>query len=668
MSPNESDNTPDALGLPPAQIGFASARTPHASDYDDVYFSSDDGLAESAHVFIAGNDLDRRWADWPDQRAFVVAETGLGTGRNLLLAWHRFIQVAPPGTRLHLVSIEKHPLRRDDVERIWAAWPAWTDYAKRLCDVWPAPVRGVHRRRLDDRVTVDLIFDDVLAGLACFDGRADAWFLDGFAPARNPRMWQPAVFEAVAAASRPGATFATYSCAGAVRRGLDAAGFDCAKRPGFGRKRDMLVGRRPSADQPSVDPRRVHRPWFTPPCPGPARHIAVVGAGIAGAATAEALARRGCRVQVFDPQGVAGGASGNSQAALYVRPSAAADPRTRFYLSALDYTLAWLARVDPGRLLWSDCGLLQLALNAKEATRQSRCVERLALPTELLQPLDADTAAERAGATLSSAVRGALYYPQAGWVRPDALCQALLENAGASLYQTAVTALEPQAHGWRLETADGALGHADQVVLACGSAASALSDDLGHFEAVRGQVSLFDTRHAMGRQTPRAVVCGRGYVAPPLGDQLAVGASFRPEASHDQPRPQEDRDNLAMLAETLPELGATLAERPSASRVGWRCVSPDRLPCVGPVPDRDAWRRDYAELALDANRVAELPGAMRPGLWVSTAHGAQGMVSAPLAAELLASSICDEPRPLAADLVDAVHPGRRLIRALVRGR
>lgn len=668
MSSTEPDQTADALGLLPARVAFGDEGAPWASGYDDVYFSADDGLAESAHVFIEGNDLDRRWADWADRRAFVVAETGLGTGRNLVLAWHRFIQTAPPGARLHVVSIEKHPLARPDLERIWAAWPAWANYARRLREVWPAPVRGVHRRRLAPRVTVDLIFDDVLAGLACFDGRADAWFLDGFAPARNPRMWQPAVFGAIAAASRPGATFATYSCAGAVRRGLGEAGFNCVKRAGFGRKRDMLVGRLQRADEPSVEPRRAQRPWFTPPRPTAGRHIAVLGAGIAGAATAEALARRGCRVQVFDPQGVAGGASGNAQAALYVRPSAAADQRTRFYLAALDYTLAWLARLDPGRSLWSDCGLLQLALQAKEATRQRRCIERLALPAELLQLLDAGAAAERAGAPLSSTVHSALYYPRAGWVRPDALCHALLENAAASLYQSAVTRLEARGDSWRLTVADGSVAEADQVVLACGSAASALSEDLGRFEAVRGQVSLFDISHGNQGQTPQSVVCGRGYATPLLGDRLSVGASFRPEISHDQPRPEEDGDNLAMLAETLPGLATTLVGGPSASRVGWRCVSPDRLPCVGPVPDRLAWRRDYAALALDANRVAAIPGVLRSGLWASIAHGAQGMVSAPLAAELLAGSICGEPLPLAADLVDALHPGRWLIRDLVRGR
>ncbi|MGN8197412.1 bifunctional tRNA (5-methylaminomethyl-2-thiouridine)(34)-methyltransferase MnmD/FAD-dependent 5-carboxymethylaminomethyl-2-thiouridine(34) oxidoreductase MnmC [Salinisphaera sp. RV14] len=658
MSPREGER----LGIEPGTIEI-DRHAPRAPAYDDVYFSVDDGLAESRHVFIEGNDLPARWAHWRQPRPFVIGETGFGTGRNVMLAWRLFRDLAPATARLHIVSIERHPLTAGDLRALWRGHPALAADAARIADQWPALVRGTHRLHLDDRVTLDLVFDDVEAALSGLDGLADAWFLDGFAPARNPAMWRAAVFRGLAAASRPGATFASYSCARVVREHAAAAGFAWQKMPGAGHKREMLRGQR-TARMPAA-PARQRRPWFEPPpasAPGP---VAVIGAGIAGTTVADALARRGLHCDLYDPAGVAGGASGHARAALHVRPAANGDARTRFQLAALDYLGRWLADLDGARTLWSDVGLLQLARDPEARARQQRCLDRLDLPGSLVRWVGRETAQRLAGTALAAGVHGGLYYPNAGWVRPDRLCRRLVECSGAALHRVAVTGLEPVPAGWRLTSADGKRAQYAQVVLACAGAASALCRDLPPLPSVRGQVSVFGLPPESA--SPNCVLCGRGYALPPVDGRLHVGASFRRDAVDAAPRAAEDDANRAMLAEIAPDLAARLGP-PLAARVAFRCTGHDRLPYVGPVPDAAAWRRDYAELALDARRIAAVPGAHRRGLWASLAHGAHGMVSAPLSAEVLASRLCDEPMPRAATEVDALHPGRWLIRELIRGR
>ncbi|MGB8713527.1 MAG: tRNA (5-methylaminomethyl-2-thiouridine)(34)-methyltransferase MnmD, partial [Onishia taeanensis] len=275
----------------------ADSEAPHSSAFDDVYFSRHDGRAETEHVFINANRLPERLAAWQSPRPFVIGETGFGTGLNMLCAWAAFERHAPATARLHLISTECFPMTRDDLERALTAWPEFHDKAACLTAQWPAPLAGVHRLHLAARVTLDLHFGDSAERLGQLDGRVDAWFLDGFAPSKNPDMWQPALFTAMARASRPGATFATFTCAGVVKRGLKAVGFAWRKVPGHGRKREMLAG---EIDAPPHHDPRPTTPWFTPPTAKHARHVAVIGAGLAGTTVAEALARRGVAVTLIE--------------------------------------------------------------------------------------------------------------------------------------------------------------------------------------------------------------------------------------------------------------------------------------------------------------------------------------------------------------------------------
>jgi len=666
------DALPALCGLTHAELTWRQHEdgepAPHSTAFDDVYFSRHDGRAESEHVFIAANDLPRRFRDWRASRPFVIAETGFGTGLNMLCAWACFDAHAPPQARLHLVSTEKFPLRRDDLARALSAWPDLAPRAAPLIAQWPEAVAGVHRLWLDHRVTLDLHFGDASQRLALLDGQVDAWFLDGFAPAKNPEMWQAALFEAMAARSRPGATLATFTCAGIVKRGLAAAGFHWRKVPGFGRKREMLAG---EIATPPEDGRRRHTPWFVPPAAAPARHVAVIGAGIAGASTAAALARRGVTVTLIDREGPGSGGSGNAQGALYVKLAADTNDQSRVYLAGLLCSRRWLAMLDPQGELWQPCGVLQLATSDKEQRRQTRFLAHHPLPESVVRGVSPTTASRLAGTPID---HPGLDYPQAGWVRPAALCARLAAQPGIRIRRGEVVALQRNAAAWSLTLADGERLGADQVVIATAARANRFAHSATlPLQPVRGQISQLPL--PPGAPSLGRVICAGGYVSPPLHGVLTFGATFAPREGDSELRDADHAANLAELEATLPalvaalrEAGAKLDPEQLQGRAAVRAASPDKSPYAGPLPDAAAWQADYACLAKDASRVPALPGRHHTGLWVSAAHGSRGLASAPLCAELLASRICDEPLPLEQPLVDHLHPGRRLIRDLIQGK
>jgi len=231
-----------------------TAPSPHFDDagrllaprYDDLYFSKADGLAETTHVFLGGNALAERFTALSPGETFTVGETGFGTGLNFLACWRLFEANAPAGARLRYVSVEKEPLGADTIRQALAPWPELAVYVDQLLAVYEHPGPGTHRKTLaGGRIELNILVGEASAVLSGWDAPADAWFLDGFAPARNPAMWSEEVFAQVARLSRPGTTLATYTAAGFVRRGLAAAGFEVEKRPGFGTKRDMTAGRLP---------------------------------------------------------------------------------------------------------------------------------------------------------------------------------------------------------------------------------------------------------------------------------------------------------------------------------------------------------------------------------------------------------------------------------------
>ncbi|ARS53324.1 bifunctional tRNA (5-methylaminomethyl-2-thiouridine)(34)-methyltransferase MnmD/FAD-dependent 5-carboxymethylaminomethyl-2-thiouridine(34) oxidoreductase MnmC [Kushneria konosiri] len=668
-----SNHSRVSFALQPAQLHWRDDNAPEAIDYGDVYFSREDGRRETEHVFIAGNHLITRWHDWPHARPFVIGETGFGSGLNVLCAAHAFLAHAPATARLHVVSTEQHPFTAEDLARALGHHEDFAGLVAALIDQWPPAMRGLHRLALHERITLDLHFGDAAESLEQLEGRVDAWFLDGFAPSKNPAMWSQPLFAALAGASREGTTFSTFTCAGVVKRGLRQAGFEIKKVPGFGRKREMLSGH--MSDLPPEHERHSRRrrqtPWVIDAAPRQTSqndHIAVIGAGIAGTSVAHALARRGRRVTLIDPTPPGSGASGNRQGALYIRPAVEVNEQSRFYLAALQYAQRFLSQVDPAQALWHPTGVLQLATSDREASRQQRCLNHWQLPESVVRGVDRKEAERLAGQTLAEDVRHGLYYAGAGWVRPDRLCAHLAEKDGITWHQAELEALTSTDTGHDLTLSDGTRLHADHVVLACADGASRLSPSgFLPLQAVRGQVSHYQLDEKTQALSPRCVVCAGGYAPPAWEGVQSLGASFSPNDRDLSLRDEDDAFNLGELTRTLPNLANALqTSRPLPSRSGLRCASPDKSPYAGGLPRSQEWETAYARMGFDATCVPETLGRYHSGLWVTLAHGSRGLVSAPLIAELLASRICEEPLPLPDTLVDHLNPGRRLIRAIIR--
>ncbi len=414
---------------------------PFSRRFGDIYFSGDSGLAEKRHVFLQGNRLAERFASLSSTDAFAIGETGFGSGLSFLCAWQLFETVAPSKSSLDFFSVEKYPLDGRELAEVLAFWPALQRYTEDLLERWLRRVPGWNRWSFaGGRVRLTLVINDVTEALPDIRGGIDAWFLDGFSPARNPEMWTQAVFENVVRASRPDATFATYTCAGWIRRGLDRAGFQVSKLAGFGRKREMLQGCLPGS--PLTQPTR-----FTPAT------AIVIGGGVAGCASASALAKRGIEVTLFEQSpALAAAASGNSRGILHARLSAGMALQQRFVLASYGHALALLDETLPiDGIVRAECGELQLAFSAEETTRIDR-LAALGWAPHLLRRVEAAEASILAGIELA---HGGLWFPAGGWLVPPQLCAKL--TASPAIVQRPshrVESLTAVDGGWRLEAKD----------------------------------------------------------------------------------------------------------------------------------------------------------------------------------------------------------------------
>ncbi|MDI6748115.1 MAG: FAD-dependent 5-carboxymethylaminomethyl-2-thiouridine(34) oxidoreductase MnmC [Rhodocyclaceae bacterium] len=551
---------------------------------------------------------------WAGRASFAILETGCAAGANFLTTWQAWNDDPQRPQRLHYFCIDAAPPCRDELAR---QHQPPTDLSAQLCTAWPSSVSGFHRLHFaGGRVSLTLVIGDTRTVMPRIEGRFDAFILDGLSLAEQSSA--------------------------ALRDDLL-----------------WLAADTQAAQVPKPQPHRV----------------AVIGAGIAGVSCAERLAQRGWEVTLFERRdGPAAETSGNRQAVMLPVLSVDETRLARLNRVAYLYVLRQLAALAAAGhpVTWDNCGVFQIARHADHAKKQQAIVANQQLPAEFVQYLDADAASRLAGTTVSD---GGWWFPQAGWLSPLSLCQALLAAAGANLNfrpATEVTALAPSAQGWQLLGSDGqALWDGSTVILANAHGLRTLEQS-AHLplRCFRGQVShLPATGHpetsaaplggsepilrAWGGNPPesaalpRCVVCREGYIAPPHDGYAGLGATF--QRSHDTDLHVADhQSNLARLAGMLPELSDRYDATQLTGRVGLRPVSPDKLPMVGALPLASCEPRPAAHV--------EWP--RWPGLFVASGYGARGFVWAPLMAELLASQICGEPLPIEAELAAAVDPAR----------
>lgn len=589
-----SADTPVSDSSP--MLVWADDGSPRSGRFGDVYFSKEDGLAETRAVFLAGCGLPEAWAG---RRRFTLAELGFGTGLNIAALLDLWRHEGPADGRLQVFTVEGYPLTAEEAARALGAWPELTEVVEALLAQWPDGTRGFHRIELPDfRATVDVAIGEVDWALEQWTGRADAWFLDGFAPSTNPAMWSDAVMDRIAARSAPDARVATFTVAGMVRRGLAERGFWVEKAPGHGRKRERLEARRAGV----ADAERA------------APHVAVIGAGIAGASLARALKAEGVKVTVIEASEPGAGASGFP--AALVTPRLDAGDETVAGLNAQALRTAMSAYRAEDAVLAE--GVLQLEQAPRDAGRFAKVAAQDIWPEGAMTVLDAGACSERLGEPIAV---GGLMMRDAGAVEPSRALEAWLD--GVARLTVRVAGIEPTSDGWRLVDADGAtVLEADAVVLAAGWGNAGLAPELP-LSPVRGQADW-----AEGVTT--APVAWGGYVIP-TATGLLFGATHERGETDVVVSDVASAKNRATLEERLTGLAGCVGE--TLRRAAIRATTPDRMP---------------------------LAGALRgqPGLYVLGGLGSRGFCHAPLLAQHVAALITEGASPLTAAAAARVSPQR----------
>lgn len=586
---------------------------PISKQFGDVYFSKDNGLLETRHVFLNGNDLSERLANLKDFEYFSVGETGFGTGLNILALWQLWQQVRPDNqSHLHAISVEKFPLSKADLIRALNVWDELKPLAEQLIEQYPLLIAGCHRLTFPkERFSIDLWLGDaqeIFPSMAKTKA-VNAWFLDGFAPSCNPDMWEQNVLNNIVRLSDYGTTFASFSVAGILKRGLKAHGIDISRPRGFGHKREMLkaVWKLPEIDNESFS--LVQTSFGTKQ-----QHIAIVGAGVAGLTTAWAFAARGHQVTLYEQTEALSGASGNPLALL--NPKLCPIEQSHEHLM----TLSW-----------------QHALNFYKNFKAFRPlqIQQIALKNadellDLVNQYPAQVVTNSASSLETD--YSSILLTEAGSISPHQLRDEILQHPSINLKIAHVTALISSENKVQLQANNEIIAEVDHVVVCCARESAALFESYPQLKPIRGQVSWVDNTFAP-LPLNKAYSYG-GYCMQLDASQMILGASFYPNREDQDVLTEDHVHNFELIHSIFPEYAEKL---PSPStwqgRASIRAQSLDYFPLVGKMQEN--------------SRIATFAGL-----------GSKGFLFAPLCSEILVAQILGEACPVPDRLLQKLNPQR----------
>lgn len=639
---------------------------PYSQAFDDVYFSVNDGRSESEYVFLQQNDLDARFST-ADQ--FVIAETGFGTGLNFALTLKLWQERAPAHAQLDYFAIEFAPLSPEDIARAAQCWPELADYFSEFLTRYPLPVAGRHLCSMaNPRVRLHLMYMDVCEALQDEALGVDAWFLDGFSPAKNPQIWNQSVYALIAQNSATGATLATYSAAGSVRRGLEQAGFVVEKRTGHGQKREMIFAQLAVARLRAIPT----APWFrSEKTLTKSKQGIVIGAGLAGLATAWSLIKRGWQITLIDKHAEpAGEASGNPVGLVLPRLSVDDTVDAKFYATAFLHAVQKLAELQAsqasvnGEKFWNDAGVYY----SMPFSRAQRLLAKNSYHSDYLRGIENDDAQLQllAGSSL-------FLIPRGGWASPEQICAAMRAACGDRLHyvQAEIMSIQQSMHTgseqWQLlSNQQKVLFETGLLVLANGvDSVKFIQTEFLPIQSARGQITRLVLKQGDAR--PKCAYSAEHYLAPALDNDFLYycGASYHLNDDCAELRVSDQQSNLKFANQCYP--GVFVQPDDLCGRVGFRAVSDDRMPVVGRVPDLSWFENEYGDIG-HGRPEQNYPAAKHlQGLYLSAAHGSRGMTSCFLAAEILAAEIDGTPSPVDQAMATALSPARFIIRRLRRG-
>ena len=669
------------------QLDDNGVTAPLSSEFGDVYFSKTDGLAESRHVFIDGNDLATRLANLRNFERFVIGEIGFGTGLNILAIWQLWQQIRPDNhSHLHIITTEKFPLSKTDLEQALSVWTELAGLSQQLIDNYPPPLAGCHRLNwFDERLTIDLWLGDATSSLSQVtgEGKVDAWLLDGFAPSCNQELWSADLLAQIARLSKNHTTLATFSVASAVKQGLKHHGFTLAKRKGFGKKREMLTAsfqpKLTSANfcklyfryNKKIKPFFVTLP-FTASFESRRRQrrkannvkgfelpnfsaitkplsVAVIGAGVAGLSSAYALAARGHSVTIFDKAQPLAGASGNIRG--FLAPKLTSLKRLETNLHAIGYLASCrfypYLTAQTGIKILQTTGCLDLLSH-----NRLQLDEVKDFPIEFARLLTAEQAKAKVGYEIGQAI----FLPNAGLITTANFANAVLCHPNIS-FQTEKLTYFQQAYFQQdsdqvLLTFTERQQFFDHVILCMALDTCDFLPTIKRFNHSRGQVTWFAVDEHDKAQLPKLPLKYGSYYASFNQNSkrhVMLGASFVRDTLDTAPAVADHQMNVADLADAVPDwvnntdMFTVEKNLPHwQGRASIRSQTVDYLPLVGQV-----WQAGYEN---------------KSRVWTFSALGSKGYAYAPICSELLVGLLCGEILPLANKMVNSLSPNRKVIR------
>lgn len=659
-----------------ADIHFNEENTPISNQFDDVYFSNHDGLAETDYVFLQGNQLWERWITYENTH-FVIAETGFGTGLNFFSVttlFRKFRQQFQhsPLKRLYFISFEKFPLKPTALQQAHSVYPQFSELSQHLQRYWQSPIKGCQRIHFEE-TTLDLWFGDVSENLPqlgdYMNERIDAWFLDGFAPSKNPDMWNETLYHQLYRFTKPSGTFATFTAASAVRKGLESAGFEVTKRKGFGKKRECLNGQKTQSK-----PTALSAPWYLPQSATMKNQdVAIIGGGIASLCAAISLLQRGANITLYcEDEQTALNASGNKQGAFYPQLSDDNPHTIHFYLRAFSYgkqLLDWAIKQGI-EFEHEFCGVALCAYNEKTAVKLEK-ISQLGLPREIFDMLNAEELSEKVGLPLSC--KGG-FISQGAWLAPRQFVQntfSLLEKCGVKIKTSQkITTLSQTQSGWQVINSQNQCMEHEVAVLANGyKITDFIQTKKLPLYPIRGQVSQIPTTENLLKL--KSVLCYDGYLTP--ADQTktshCIGASHLRDNTDRAFSEQEQKENQQKLQQNIAQDWTQDVDiSGNLARTGIRCSVRDLAPMVGNVPNFSRQQENYKNLFNLRRRKQPIPSAVNfPNLFLVAALGSRGLTSAPLLGETLASLIYGEPLPLGEEIIQNLSANRSWVRKWLKG-
>ncbi len=632
---------------------------PYSTMFDDIYFSSNEsegvaGEREFDHVFFKNNNLPARWKN---SEKFVIAELGFGSGLNCILTireWLKHLEKSKQTKCLHYIAIEKYPLSGETIIELVSQYPQLNKYCNELIANYPSPVEGMFSRHLfDNRVVIHYKFMDVYDALEAENYNVDAWYLDGFSPAKNPDMWSQQLFEKLVKNSHTGTTCSTYTSAGFVKRNMQAAGFLVNKVSGCGKKREMLVAE--LIDSEPVSLKYKDKPWFKPPLKQQytENKATIIGAGIAGLSLAYALVKRGWVVSIIDKHGdIAKEASSNPAPIVYPRLSINNDVDTEFYTAAFFYTLhvfKTLQKQSKHRFWFGD-GLQQLT----DEKRITKIIKKFQFNSDYISVSDEMNAEQKT-----------VDYPSAGVVLPAILCDVMKNACGKKLniINAEVSNIKYEKNKWLCLSDSQLIDTAEILIIANGTGVNELGL-LPKFpvEAIRGQVVELNAKPISQqiKKTLNAAV----HITPVINNKHYLGASYVRNCAELEVCQKDSMDLIESLNKIYPDMFKE--DDYNGAWVGFRTMSKDRVPIVGAIPDEGFFNDEYADICHGKVNKKYQSAHYLKGLYISAAHGSRGFTSSLLCAEIIAGQIEGEPAAVSKRVLDYLNPSRFIVNNLKR--